>query len=51
MSCAMVYWGQNFEIFERVFLKFGAVVDIRSLRDKRIGDRSPAHQERLFSSA
>lgn len=31
MSCAMVYWGDNFERFEEVFTRFGAVVDSRRL--------------------
>lgn len=37
MSCAMVYWGKNFDRFFDVFSEFGAVVDLRSLQGKRIG--------------
>jgi hypothetical protein len=37
MSCAMVYWGSNFARFDDVFLKFGAVVDLRDLHGKTIG--------------
>ncbi len=37
MSCAMVYWGQRYERFERVFICFGAVVDIRNLRGRLVG--------------
>ena len=37
MSCAMAYWGLYYERFESVFLRFGAVVDVRHLRDKDIG--------------
>ena len=37
MSCAMVYWGSNYERFETVFIKFGATVDLRHLRGKLIG--------------
>jgi hypothetical protein len=37
MACAMVYWGMNFERFAEVFLIFGAVVDLRSLREKQVG--------------
>jgi hypothetical protein len=32
MSCAMIYWGDNVERFTAVFSRFGAVVDIRSLK-------------------
>lgn len=38
MSCAMVYWGKNFDKFFEVFIQFGAVVDLRSLRGMRIGE-------------
>jgi hypothetical protein len=31
MSCAMVYWGRDYQRFERVFLRFGAVVEVRRL--------------------
>ena len=37
MSCAMVYWGPNYRRFEEVFLKFGAVIDLRHLHDKDVG--------------
>lgn len=37
MSCAMVYWGTHYERFEQVFLRFGAVVDVRHLHDKEVG--------------
>ncbi|HZL37365.1 MAG TPA: DNA N-6-adenine-methyltransferase [Tepidisphaeraceae bacterium] len=37
MSCAMVYWGCKFELFDQVFLPYGAVVDIRNLREKTMG--------------
>ncbi|HUY33887.1 MAG TPA: DNA N-6-adenine-methyltransferase [Pirellulales bacterium] len=37
MSCAMVYWGNHYPKFERIFFKFGAVVDLRSLHGKKIG--------------
>jgi len=42
MSCAMVYWGRNFQRFSDTFLPFGAVVDLRPLHGKRIG----AHHDR-----
>lgn len=38
MSCAMVYWGKDYQRFEDDFLPFGAVVDLRTIRGKRIGD-------------
>jgi len=37
MSCAMVYWGNNSECFFKVFIQFGAVVNITSLKDVAIG--------------
>ena len=37
MSCAMVYWGEDYDRFAEVFIAFGAVVDLRPLRGKRIG--------------
>lgn len=38
MSCAMIYWGSNFERFFSIFIKFGAVVDLQPLKNKKIGD-------------
>ena len=29
MSCAMIYWGSQYKRFENVFIRFGAVVDLR----------------------
>ena len=37
MSCAMVYWGKDFDRFAGVFLKFGAVVELRHLHGKHVG--------------
>ena len=37
MSCAMIYWGCDCEAFLEEFLQFGAVVDLRALRGRRIG--------------
>ncbi|MDR0348829.1 MAG: phage N-6-adenine-methyltransferase [Tannerella sp.] len=39
MACCMVYWGNNFEKFQSVFLKFGAVVNITNLIGKIIGKK------------
>ncbi len=38
MSCAMVYWGKKYEIFFNVFLKFGAVINLRKLKNKTVGE-------------
>jgi len=32
MACAMIYWGNYYEKFNKVFMEHGAVVDIRALR-------------------
>lgn len=37
MSCAMIYWGSNFERFFEVFIRFGAVVEIKNLKGVEIG--------------
>jgi len=37
MSCAMIYWGPHYERFEKAFIRFGAVVDVRHLHDKAVG--------------
>lgn len=37
MSCAMVYWGTQYERFEKVLIPFGAVVDVRHLNGKAVG--------------
>jgi hypothetical protein len=37
MSCAMIYWGAHYERFEKIFIRFGAVVDVRHLHDKEVG--------------
>lgn len=38
MSCCMIYWGENVDKFSDIFSKFGAVVDIRNLQGKKIGE-------------
>ena len=40
MACCLVYWGNDTEGFFRHFIRFGAVVDIRSLKQKHIGNAS-----------
>ncbi|HSH53320.1 MAG TPA: hypothetical protein VK982_16455, partial [Bacteroidales bacterium] len=37
MSCAMIYWGKNYDKFFETFSGFGAVVDIEHLKNKKIG--------------
>ena len=38
MACAMVYWGRKYETFFNVFIRFGAVVDLRNLQNEVIGE-------------
>jgi hypothetical protein len=38
MSCAMIYWGNDFERFLASFRKFGAVIDLRPLKGKKFGE-------------
>ena len=40
MSCAMIYWGKDFERFSQVFIRFGAVVNIENLKGTVIGQAS-----------
>jgi hypothetical protein len=37
MSCAMVYWGNNYDKFYEIFIEFGAVIDISHLQMEQIG--------------
>ena len=48
MACAMIYWGNNCDKFFDVFSEFGAVVDLRNLLGKAIGDKSSLKQPSLF---
>lgn len=38
MSCAMIYWGKDYNKFFEIFIKFGAVIDLRPLVGRRIGE-------------
>jgi len=49
MSCAMIYWGSNFDRFLSRFSKFGAVVDLRPLQGKRFGECSENGQLDLIA--
>ncbi len=40
MSCCMIYWGDNYNVFYDVFIKYGAVVDISNLHGVEIGPKS-----------
>lgn len=37
MSCCMVYWGNKIDKFRKIFIKYGAVVNIVDLIDQKIG--------------
>ena len=49
MSCAMIYWGENFDSFFDVFIHHGAVVDLRPLIEKQIGSNGRQAQPALLS--
>ena len=49
MSCAMIYWGREFDRFSSVFTKFGAVVDLRNLKGKKLGEYSDNGQLDLIT--
>jgi hypothetical protein len=44
MSCAIIYWGQHYDRFFEIFIRFGAVVNIESLKNVTIGQSSNNHQ-------
>jgi hypothetical protein len=48
MSCAMIYWGKDFDRFLKVFAKFGAVIDLRPLKGKKFGTYSETRQLSLL---
>ena len=49
MSCAMVYWGKNYEQFFDTFIQYGAVIDLRPLMRMQIGDDLRGAQPVLLS--
>ncbi len=51
MSCAMIYWGNNYDKFYDVFINYGAVVDIRNLKEEKIGKERRNKQRSLFEMA
>jgi len=48
MSCVMIYWNKDIETFREVFIEYGAVVDLRPLQGKVIGDKRKLRQPKLF---
>ena len=48
MSCAMIYWGNNYEKFYDVFINYGAVVDVSTLKGKQIGSAAIDPHQSLF---
>ena len=46
MSCAMIYWGQRYKTFFNVFLKFGAVLDLREIMGKTIGEEAVVRKKK-----
>jgi hypothetical protein len=49
MSCAMVYWGGHYDAFFDIFIRFGAVLDLRPPHRKEIGDSEQILQPVLLS--
>lgn len=49
MSCAMVYWGPNYDRFFDVFIEFGAVVPLSHLHHRNIGRSKDAADLILLS--
>jgi len=49
MSCAMIYWNKNIDRFLEVFNEFGAVVDLRPIQGRSIGEKRKLRQPRLFA--
>lgn len=49
MACCLVYWGNNIDGFFNNFIEYGAVVNIQSLKNKRIG-RNSLFSKDLFSN-
>ena len=48
MACAMIYWNKNLDVFLKVFNQFGAVVDLRPLQGRIIGESAKDRQIELF---
>ena len=50
MSCAMIYWGRHYKIFFDVFLKFGAVLDLRGIMGRTIGEEVVAGKKKKLKN-
>lgn len=50
MSCAMIYWGKQFDRFQEIFMPFGAVVSLQGLMGKRIGTAEESNQPMLLDN-
>ncbi len=50
MACAMIYWGKSYRKFYRVFISYGAVVNISDLKGEKICSDSAQDDfaDRLF---
>lgn len=48
MSCAMIYWGKDFNRFASVFSKFGAIIDLRPLKGQLFGNHADGNQLHLI---
>lgn len=44
MSCAMVYWGRDFQKFAMIFAQFGAVIDLRNMKKQALTARKSRPQ-------
>lgn len=49
MACAMIYWGNNFSKFLKVFNEFGAVADIKNMQGRTIGEAIDKGQMKIFA--
>lgn len=49
MSCAMIYWGEDYDRFLLVFSKFGAVMDLQPLKGRKFGECSENGQMDLIA--
>lgn len=50
MACCLIYWGNNLQRFFESFIKFGAVVDITSLKGTKIGIEKLKYDYSLFKA-
>lgn len=50
MSCCLIYWGNRYKDFFNHFLQFGAVIDLRPLKNKTIGNYKEILQEIPFEN-